>query len=113
DAKAAKLATRGLPVKPVLAGAAGVGYRVAESTLVPDHVEVTGPAKTLDAMKDISTRPIDLDGLTSTLERTALLEAAGDFVSLVPERVRVSVRFGEILMSPACPHVPMAVRDGH
>jgi len=112
DAKVEKLAKRRLPVKPILAGAPGVGYRVAESTPVPDHVEVTGPAKTLDAMKEVSTRPIDLDGLTSTLERTALLETAGDFVSLVPDRVRVSVRFDEILMSHEFPRVPIALRNG-
>jgi YbbR domain-containing protein len=112
DAKLEKLAKRRLAVKPVLAGAPGVGYRVAESTLTPDHVEVTGPAKTLDAMKEVSTRPIDLDGLTSTLERTALLDAAGDFVNLVPDRVRVSVRFDEILMSREFPRVPIALRNG-
>ena len=112
DAKLEKLAKRRLPVKPTLAGAPGVGYRVAESTPVPDHVEVTGPAKTVDGMKEVSTRPIDLDGLTSTLERTALLETAGDFVSLVPDRVRVSVRFDEILMSHEFPHVPIALRNG-
>jgi len=112
DAKLEKLAKRRLAVKPVLAGTAGVGYRVAETTITPDHVEVTGPAKTLDAMKEVSTRPVDLDGLTSTLERTAILEAAGDFVNLVPDRVRVSVRFEEILMSREFPRVPIALRNG-
>jgi YbbR domain-containing protein len=112
DAKLEKLAKRRLAVKPILAGAPGVGYKVAESTVTPDHVEVTGPAKTLDAMKEVPTRPIDLDGLSSTLERTALLEPAGDFVNLVPDRVRVSIRFDEILMSHEFPRVPIALRNG-
>jgi YbbR domain-containing protein len=111
DAKLERLAKRRLPVKASLAGDATLGY-TAESTATPDHVEVTGPASTVDALKEINTRRIDIEGLSTPLERTVLLEPGGDFVTLVPDRVRVAVRFDERIVSQEFKHVPIALRNG-
>src|SRR4030095_11230715 len=51
-------------------------------------------------------------GLSTPLERNALLASAGDFVTLVPDRVRVAVRFEEKLMSQDFKRVPIALRNG-
>jgi YbbR domain-containing protein len=111
DAKLERLAKRRLPVKASLAGDPTVGY-TAEYTATPDHVEVTGPASTVDALKEINTRRIDIDGLATPLERTVLLESGGDFVTLVPDRVRVTVRFDERMVSQDFKHVAITLRNG-
>ena len=111
DAKLERLAKRRLPVKASLAGDPTLGY-TADSTATPDHVEVTGPASTVDALKEINTRRIDIDGLSTPLERTVLLEPGGDFVTLVPDRVRVAVRFDVRWVSQDFKRVPIALRNG-
>jgi len=111
DARLERLAKRRLPVRAVLAGEPAVGYTAAE-TLTPDHVEVTGPASIVDPLKDVSTRRVDVTGLSTPLERNAMLAPAGDFVTLVPDRVRVAVRFEEKLMSQDFKRVPIALRNG-
>ncbi len=109
--KLERLAKRRLPVVAPLAGAAAVGY-TAQITVTPDHVEVTGPASTLRSLTDVSTRRVDVSGLSSAFERSILLEPAGDFVSLVPDRVQVAVRFTEKVASRTFERVPIALRNG-
>lgn len=94
-----RLAKRRIPIKLDLAGAPALGYMVAESTITPDHVEVSGPASKVDDLKEISTEPIDLHGLARTFQRRVLLEWAGDFVVFVPDKVQVSVDVEEIMVS--------------
>ncbi len=105
-----RLVRRVLPVHADLAGAPALGYTVAESQVVPDHVEVSGPATKVDELKEVATEPIDLRGLKETFQRSVLLAWAGDFVSFVPDRVLVTVTFEEVLVSRDVRHVPVAVR---
>ncbi len=107
-----RLARRRLPVRPDLAGAPAFGYTVAESTVTPDFIEVTGPASKVDELKEISTEPIDLHGVATTLERRALLEWVADFVTFVPDRVRVAVRLEEVMVSREFKRVTITVRNG-
>jgi YbbR domain-containing protein len=111
DAKLERLAKRRLPVKAILAGDPTLGYTAGYSA-TPDHVEVTGPASTVDALKEISTRRIDIEGVSAPLERTVLLEPGGDFVTLVPDRVHVAVHFDERMMVQEFKRVPIALRNG-
>jgi YbbR domain-containing protein len=111
EVKLERLAKRRLPVVTPLAGEAAVGY-TAQITVTPDHVEVTGPASTLKSLTNVSTRRIDVGGLSTAFERNALLEPAGDFVSLVPDRVRVAVRFNESMGAQTFERVPIALRNG-
>jgi YbbR domain-containing protein len=64
---------------------------IAESQVTPSEVEVAGPASKVDDLKEITTEPIDLRGLSETAQRDALLSWAGDFVSFTPDHVTVSV----------------------
>jgi len=94
-----RLARRRIPVRPDLAGMPALGYTVAESTVVPDHVEATGPASKVDDLKEISTESIDLRGAADTIQHDALLAWAGDFVSFTPDHVTVSVTLEEVMVS--------------
>ncbi|HLK11991.1 MAG TPA: CdaR family protein [Candidatus Binatia bacterium] len=104
-----RLARRTVPVHAELAGAPALGYTVAESQVVPDHVEVTGPAGKVDELKEVTTEPIDLRGLKDTLQRNVLLAWAGDFVSFAPDHVVVSVTFEEVMVSRDFRHVEVGV----
>jgi YbbR domain-containing protein len=107
-----RLAKRRIPIKLDLAGSPALGYMVAESTLTPDHVEVSGPASKVDDLKEISTEPIDLHGLARTFQRRVLLEWAGDFVVLVPDKVQVNVGVEEIMVSREFRRVAVTIVNG-
>jgi YbbR domain-containing protein len=100
-----------LPVTASLAGAPAVGY-TAKATVTPDHVEVMGPSSTLGTLREISTRRIDVDGQSVPFQRNILVEPAGDFVTVVPDRVRVAVSFTENVGSQTFEGVPVALRNG-
>jgi YbbR domain-containing protein len=87
---------RRLAVKPDLAGSPALGYTIAESTVSPDVVEVTGPARLLEELKQVTTEPIDLRGAAETLQRSVLLERLDPALTFVPDVVRVQVTLEEI-----------------
>ena len=111
DARLETLAKRRLKVTATLVGDPAAGYE-ATPTITPDHVEVTGPASTVNALADVPTRRIDLNGLSAPLDRYALLESPGDFVTVVPDRVRVAVSVQEKTIEQDFKRVPVALING-
>jgi YbbR domain-containing protein len=111
DARLEPLAKRRIKVTASLVGEPALGYE-AKPAITPDHVEVTGPASTVNALDDVITRRIDVTGLSAPLERNALLEPAGDFVTVVPDRVRVAVSIQEKTLEQEFKRVPIALRNG-
>ena len=55
-----RLATRTLPVRLERRGEPPPGQIVGGVEIVPDHVEVVGPAEALAALRDVVTKPLDL-----------------------------------------------------
>ena len=92
-----RLVQRTLPVRVEVAGIPAPGYKPRLST-APEHVEVRGPASKLDDLKEIATEPVDVTGASGTLQRTALLTWAGDFVTFAPDHVTVTIGFEEEMM---------------
>lgn len=111
DARLEPLAKRRIKVSATLVGEPALGYE-ATPAVTPDHVEVTGPANTVNALDDVITRRIDVNGLSAPLERNALLEAPGDFVTVVPDRVHVAVAIREKTLEQEFKRVPIALRNG-
>ena len=109
--KVERLARRTVSVRADLAGMPTFGYTVAESHVDPDHVEVTGPASKVDELTEITTEPIDLRGLHETTQRSALLAWAGDFVTLLPDRVTVTLSFEEVTATRDFKHVVISLRN--
>jgi YbbR domain-containing protein len=103
---------RRVPVKPDLAGSPALGYTVAESTVTPEVVEVTGPARLIDDLKQVRTEPIDLRGANETVQRSMLLERIDPAVTFVPDAVRVSVRLEENVAVREFSKVPIALPEG-
>ena len=98
-----------VPVKIDLAGTPTLGYTVAESRVVPDQVEVSGPANKVNALKEILTEEIDLRGQAESVQRDVLLAWAGDFVTFVPDHVTVTVNFEEVMVSREFKRVEVTV----
>jgi YbbR domain-containing protein len=111
DARLEPLAKRRMKVTAALMGDPAAGYE-ATASVTPDHVEVTGPASTVNALDDVGTRRIDIAGLTGSTERNALLEPPGDFVTVVPDRVRVSLTVQEKSVEQDFKRVPIALING-
>jgi YbbR domain-containing protein len=103
---------RRLPVKPDLAGSPALGYTVSESTVTPEVVEVTGPARLLEDLKQVRTEPIELRGVEEALQRNVLLERLNPALTFVPDVVRVRVTLEESVAVRDFPKVPIAVPDG-
>jgi YbbR domain-containing protein len=111
EARLEQLARRRLPVAASLAGTPALGY-TTKSSVSPDHVDVTGPASTVSTLENVSTRRIDVDGLSAPLERMSVVEPAGDFVTIVPDRVLVDVWFEEVTITRNFKRVPITLRNG-
>jgi len=79
---ARELAYATLPVVPVLMGAPGPGYRVTSVTADPQTLTVSGEAAAVERLSSISTAPLDITGLTDSLERSVDASLPSD-VSLV------------------------------
>ncbi len=71
---ARELAYATLPVVPVVTGAPAPGYRLASVVAVPTTLTVSGEAAAITPLTSIPTQPLDITGLTDSLE--ASVEAA-------------------------------------
>lgn len=82
-------------VLPRLSGVLPPGHRVASVRVIPDEVEVQGPASAVSRIAQVSTEPVDISGGQGTVERTAAIVAMGDAVRVTGSRtarVLVEVR---------------------
>ena len=86
-----RLATRTLPVRLERRGEPPPGQIVGGVEIVPDHVEVVGPAEALAALRDVVTKPLDLATLGEGAQVDLDLDSAGALVRITPERVLVRV----------------------
>lgn len=100
---------RRLPVRVELAGSPAFGYSVSESHVMPDEVEVAGPANVVDRLRTLHTAPIDLRGLDADFTRSVSLEWVGDYVVFDPDRVTVTARIEDVVVSREFPHVAVRV----
>jgi YbbR domain-containing protein len=79
---ARELAYATLPVVPVLSGGPAPGYRVSAVTATPTTVTVSGEAAAVTRLSSVPTQPVDVTGLTDSLEASMELVLPAD-VSLV------------------------------
>jgi YbbR domain-containing protein len=101
-----------LDVKADLAGSPALGYTVAESTVTPEQVEVTGPASVLQDLKQVRTETIELRGTSESFTRNVLLARIDPGLTFVPDVVRVSVRLEEHIAAREFTKVPIVVPEG-
>lgn len=68
------LKKKDVPVRPVFRGAPPVGYRMVKSTLKPETVRVRGAQSRVDALAEIPSQPIDLEGVRRPIEMDVPLD---------------------------------------
>jgi YbbR domain-containing protein len=107
--QAERLKRRSLPVRATVAGMPAFGFRTSEITVTPARVEVSGPAQEIGELTELHTVPVDVGKQQSTVERRALIEWVGDFVTFIPDRVSVTVAIDEVMVTREFPEVAVNV----
>jgi YbbR domain-containing protein len=69
-----KVATHSVRVDPILVGEPDEGYAISRVVTEPQVVEVRGPSGAVTSLREVPTRPIDVSGLSQTVERTVELD---------------------------------------
>jgi len=99
-----EVVTLSLLVVPQLQGSLAEGYNLVSINVDPPAIGVTGPLTVLQSLAQLTTEPIDVNGLRGDLTRTlrlrlpAEVQATRDSVTVL---LRVAPAEGEILMTVA------------
>jgi YbbR domain-containing protein len=81
-----------LPVVPKLVGKPAAGAVAEEPEVLPNQVLVTGPASMLARVESLSTPPISIEGLTTTLEDPDVPVLTPDPLIQIVQPSKVTVR---------------------
>ncbi len=106
-----RIIEKSLPVSANLQGAIPAGFRIAETTVTPATVAVSGPASEIGALRNIPTEPLHLSASSGTFEETISLERPADLVRVAPDRVVVRGRLEEIVTTQDFRDVEIGVRN--
>jgi len=90
------LESRGLPVRVVITGAPGPGYRVAGIDPLPSIVSVQGDADDLVALQAVDTEPIRLSGETATVTTITRLSLPPNVTVPNVDTVSVTIRIAPV-----------------
>jgi YbbR domain-containing protein len=81
-----------IPVVPQISGTAARGAEVGEAEVFPGQVQVTGPQSVLERIQSLTTRPVDIEGRSTTVEEVVNVIAPDPLVQIVqPSKVSVRV----------------------
>lgn len=83
--------TQRVPVIPQLMGQPARGAKVDEPEVFPNQVLVSGPASIVKDLEFLTTRPVSLNGRTTTFEETVAVTVDNPLVQIV-QPTTVSVR---------------------
>jgi YbbR domain-containing protein len=101
-----------VPVIPDLVGEPDTGYLIEERQirLNPSSIEVSGARSDLADIESVRTTPIDLTGISSTLEMdVAVRPPPGRRIWLDPERIEVVIPVSQRIVSDELVAVPINV----
>lgn len=88
-----RIITRKIPVKARISGQASPGYELLEARCQPSAIEVTGPEKTVNAITDINTEPIqDNLGDSNSNFRVKVVNPLPELLSISQEPVLVTTK---------------------
>ena len=90
---------RTLPVTVRFSNKPPSGYKIAETTVQPDSVEVQGPAEDMRRLTTVETFPVEVEESRAPVKRKIRLSADGKPLSFTPDQVEVSIALEEEEMS--------------
>jgi YbbR domain-containing protein len=102
--------TRTLPVTVRVAGKPPPGYKISQTTAVPEKVAVRGPADDLRRLSVVETIPIDIEQTRGTIRRKTRLSADGKPFSFDPDQVEVSITLVEEEITKDFGHVTVQAK---
>ncbi len=80
-----KLIQKNIPIRYITKGLPAHGYKLTDIALNPDHLTISGPQTLISKEKDIPTRIINLNGLTTPETRQVSLEIPLAIANLIGE----------------------------
>jgi YbbR domain-containing protein len=86
---------RVLPVSVRVSSKPPAGYKISQTTVVPDTVSVQGPVDDVKRLAAAETIPIDVEETSGVLKSTVRLSADGKPLSFSPDQVEVSITVDE------------------
>ncbi|HTN73318.1 MAG TPA: CdaR family protein [Methylomirabilota bacterium] len=90
---------RTLPVNVRFSNKPPPGFKIAETTVQPESVDVQGPAEDVRRLASVDTFPIEVEEGRAPVKRKVRLSADGKPFSFSPDQVEVSVTLEEEKMS--------------
>jgi hypothetical protein len=101
-----------VPVQLRIDGEPPAGFKVVSVRVVPESVEITGPADDVKAVESVETQALKLDvAEVGVIQRDVSLESAGDFVSFSTPRVTAEVGVEEVVVRQEVADVPIELRN--
>lgn len=95
--------SRAVPVLPQLTGTPAQGFTVKRSYSEPATVQLSGPAEVLGGISNISTEPVNIQGIDKDLSKDAGLVVPQGVTSVQPGRVKVNVEVEKVEAPPQQP----------
>lgn len=102
---------RTLPVSVRVSGKPADGYRVSQTSVLPENVSVEGPAEDVRRFTAIETLPVDVEENRSGFKRRVRLSTDGKPLTLVPEQVDVSITVVEEQVSREFDRIQVRAKD--
>lgn len=97
DVKMERVKVRQVPIKAVLSGAPAKGFRVEKVQVDPETIAVEGAEEEVDALHQVATRPVKIEGAASNLVEVVPVDIRGKFVRLKkPQNVEVQVNIAPL-----------------
>jgi len=100
-----------VPVRLARSGEPADGYKVDTVRLTPSTVAVTGPASVVNALQVVETEPLDINGVTTSVQRPVGLVRGEHLLSVTPERVMAQVVVEPIRLTRELRRVAVDVRN--
>ncbi len=100
-----------IKVTPVLTGMPNKFFEIKDVKAEPQDVLLLGPEKELSKLEEIKTIPIDIDGFTSSVEKTVVFDLNSLHVSPIePGSVKVFIEITPKVSKRRITHIPVLIR---
>ncbi|HEV8718836.1 MAG TPA: CdaR family protein [Candidatus Binatia bacterium] len=112
DLEIAAIVRRTIPVRPNVVGTPPHGYTVKEVEIVPNAVEIVGPAPQVEKIETVTTAPVDVSHLSqSQTQDLPLRGLGGDLITASVDRVRARVEIQEVVVTQEFHRVKIEVKN--
>ncbi len=107
-----RVAKKTVPVQLRLDGEPPAGFKLVSARIVPESVEVTGPASDVKDVESIQTSALEIgEAEAGVIKEELPLESAGDYLSYNISRVTAEVRIEEVQVRRELEDVAVEVRN--